>query len=79
MTAPTFTQEDADGYRAAWARGGYSKESFMRAKAHWDRIRVWIAICKRFFGEPYIEPVVYICPTCGARHLLSAPPDWAKD
>lgn len=27
--------EDADGYRAAWARGGYSKADYMRCKAHW--------------------------------------------
>lgn len=27
--------EDADGYRQAWARGGYSKVDYMRSKVHW--------------------------------------------
>lgn len=30
--------EDADGYREAWARAGYSKADYMRAKAHWAAV-----------------------------------------
>ena len=34
----TPNTEDADGYREAWARGGYSKADYMRNKAYWASV-----------------------------------------
>lgn len=64
---------DADGYRAAWARGGYSKADYMAAKAH------WAAMPKHVIAPP---PVInkHTCPTCGKITLTpeGEPAPWEQ-
>lgn len=64
--------EDEDGYRLAWAGGGYSKEDYMKCKAHW-------AAMPKFVLPPPTVYTKYKCHTCGKITELPEdrpPPSW---
>lgn len=73
MTKPSPYAEDADGWRPAWAKSGFTKADFLKAKAHW-------AAQPRFVMPPTPVMVGHKCSTCGKlTHLPDGQkPAWAQ-